>query len=93
MKFAHGLSGNVWGLSMFISMADHGGTHIDAPQHFGPRGISIDQYPRHAGAAALAGAWTLPRTNWMVLSNPSAIIAARALDHANRSAPDCVSFT
>src|SRR5262245_19158387 len=25
-------SGNVWGLSsMFISMADHGGTHIDAP--------------------------------------------------------------
>ncbi len=30
-------SGNVWGLSsMFISMADHGGTHIDAPRHFGP---------------------------------------------------------
>ena len=39
-------SGNVWGLaSMFISMADHGGTHIDAPRHFGPKGISIDQYP------------------------------------------------
>jgi kynurenine formamidase len=31
-------SGNVWGLaSMFISMADHGGTHIDAPRHFGRR--------------------------------------------------------
>jgi kynurenine formamidase len=39
-------SGNVWGLSsMFISMPDHGGTHIDAPRHFGPKGISIDQYP------------------------------------------------
>src|SRR5215475_2231565 len=38
--------GYVWGLSsMFISMADHGGTHIDAPRHFGPKGISIDQYP------------------------------------------------
>ena len=39
-------SGGVWGLaSMFISMADHGGTHIDAPRHFGPSGIPIDQYP------------------------------------------------
>jgi kynurenine formamidase len=39
-------SGNVWGLSsMFISMPDHGGTHIDAPRHFGPTGVSIDQYP------------------------------------------------
>jgi kynurenine formamidase len=39
-------SGNVWGLaSMFLSMADHGGTHIDAPRHFGPGGISIDRYP------------------------------------------------
>src|SRR5689334_24742036 len=39
-------SGNVWGLSsMFISMADHGGTHIDAPRHFGPAGIPIDKYP------------------------------------------------
>jgi kynurenine formamidase len=39
-------SGNVWGLSsMFISMPDHGGTHIDAPRHFGPKGIPIDQYP------------------------------------------------
>jgi kynurenine formamidase len=39
-------SRNVWGLSsMFISMADHGGTHIDAPRHFGPRGIPIDKYP------------------------------------------------
>src|SRR3569833_1016298 len=39
-------SGNVHGLaSMFISMVDHAGTHIDAPRHFGPSGISIDQYP------------------------------------------------
>jgi kynurenine formamidase len=30
---------------MFISMPDHGGTHIDAPRHFGPGGISIDRYP------------------------------------------------
>ena len=29
-------SGNVHGLaSMFISMVDHAGTHIDAPRHFG----------------------------------------------------------
>ena len=39
-------SGNVHGLaSMFISMVDHAGTHIDAPRHFGKSGISIDQYP------------------------------------------------
>ena len=39
-------SGNVWGLSsMFISMPDHGGTHIDAPRHFCPTGVSIDKYP------------------------------------------------
>ena len=39
-------SGNVWGLaSMFISMPDHGGTHIDAPRHFGPSGIPINEYP------------------------------------------------
>jgi kynurenine formamidase len=36
----------VYGLaSMFISMPDHAGTHIDAPRHFGPEGIGIDQYP------------------------------------------------
>ena len=39
-------SGNVWGLaSMFISMVDHAGTHIDAPRHFGPGGIPINEYP------------------------------------------------
>jgi kynurenine formamidase len=39
-------SGNVWGLaSMFISMVDHAGTHIDAPRHFGPSGIPINEYP------------------------------------------------
>ena len=39
-------SGNVHGLaSMFISMVDHAGTHIDAPRHFGRSGISIDEYP------------------------------------------------
>jgi kynurenine formamidase len=39
-------SGHVHGLSsMFISMVDHAGTHIDAPRHFGPSGIPIDRYP------------------------------------------------
>src|SRR6201987_5780547 len=39
-------SGNVYGLaSMFISMPDHAGTHIDAPRHFGKRGIPINEYP------------------------------------------------
>jgi kynurenine formamidase len=36
----------VYGLSsMFISMPDHAGTHIDAPRHFGKGGIPINQYP------------------------------------------------
>ena len=39
-------SGNVHGLSsMFISMVDHAGTHIDAPRHFGKSGIPINEYP------------------------------------------------
>jgi kynurenine formamidase len=39
-------SGNVHGLaSMFIQMADHSGTHIDAPRHFGEAGVPIDKYP------------------------------------------------
>ena len=39
-------SGNVQGNSvMFISMPDHGGTHIDAPRHFGKSGIPINEYP------------------------------------------------
>ena len=39
-------TGNVYGLSsMFISMADHGGTHIDAPKHFGKTGQPINEYP------------------------------------------------
>ncbi len=43
-SFADG--GNVHGLaSMYFSMPDHGGTHIDAPRHFDKRGIPIDQYP------------------------------------------------
>jgi kynurenine formamidase len=38
--------GQVWGLSsMFISMPDHAGTHIDAPRHFGKGGIPINEYP------------------------------------------------
>lgn len=35
----HGLS------SMFITMPDHGGTHIDAPRHFGKSGQPINEYP------------------------------------------------
>jgi kynurenine formamidase len=39
-------SGGVYGLaSMFISMPDHAGTHIDAPRHFGETGIPINEYP------------------------------------------------
>jgi kynurenine formamidase len=30
---------------MFFSMPDHGGTHIDAPRHFGEKGTPIDEYP------------------------------------------------
>ena len=43
-SFADG--GNVHGLaSMYFSMPDHGGTHIDAPLHFDRRGQPIDEYP------------------------------------------------
>ena len=39
-------SGNVQGnMVMFFSMPDHGGTHIDAPRHFGKTGTPIDKYP------------------------------------------------
>jgi kynurenine formamidase len=39
-------SGNVHGLSsMFISMPDHAGTHIDAPRHFNRGGQPINEYP------------------------------------------------
>src|SRR5678815_4818874 len=39
-------SGNVQGNSvMYFSMPDHGGTHIDAPRHFGKSGTPIDEYP------------------------------------------------
>ena len=39
-------SGDIQGNSvMFFSMPDHGGTHIDAPRHFGKTGTPIDKYP------------------------------------------------
>src|SRR5262249_57672977 len=39
-------SGNVHGnCVMFFSMPDHGGTHIDAPPHFGMNGLPVNQYP------------------------------------------------
>ena len=39
-------SGGVHGNSvMHFSMPDHGGTHIDAPRHFGMSGVPIDEYP------------------------------------------------
>ncbi len=39
-------SGNVQGNQvMFFSMPDHGGTHIDAPRHFGKTGQPINEYP------------------------------------------------
>src|SRR5829696_3401664 len=43
---AYAESGNVHGSSvMYFSMPDHGGTHIDAPRHFGPNAIPINEYP------------------------------------------------
>ena len=37
-------SGNIQGNSvMYFSMPDHGGTHIDAPRHFGKEGQPIDE--------------------------------------------------
>jgi kynurenine formamidase len=42
----HGVwSEEAGGSVMFFSMSDHGGTHIDAPRHFGANGIPIDEYP------------------------------------------------
>ncbi len=39
-------SGNIHGNSvMFFSMPDHGGTHIDAPRHFGKDATPINEYP------------------------------------------------
>ena len=43
---AYADSGNVHGNSvMYFSMPDHGGTHIDAPRHFGKDATPIDEYP------------------------------------------------
>ena len=43
-SFADG--GGVHGLSsMFITMPDHAGTHIDAPRHFDKTGQPISEYP------------------------------------------------
>ena len=40
-------SGNIQGNSvMFFSMPDHGGTHMDAPRHFGKDATPINEYPR-----------------------------------------------
>ena len=39
-------SGNVHGNAvMYFSMPDHGGTHIDAPRHFGATATPINEYP------------------------------------------------
>jgi kynurenine formamidase len=38
-NFGHGNS------VMYFTMPDHGGTHIDAPRHFGPEGTPINEYP------------------------------------------------
>ena len=38
--------GNVHGNSvMYVSMPDHGGTHLDAPRHFGENAMPINEYP------------------------------------------------
>src|ERR1700756_1153630 len=58
-------SGNIQGnCVMFFSMPDHGGTHIDAPRHFGKSGVSIDKYPRenaYGKGISLALPHTAPR--------------------------------
>src|SRR5262245_30772051 len=41
-KAENGVHGNS---VMFFSMPDHGGTHIDAPRHFGITGTPINEYP------------------------------------------------
>ncbi len=39
-------SGNVHGNSVqYFTMPDHGGTHLDAPRHFGPDATPINEYP------------------------------------------------
>lgn len=39
-------SGHVHGNSvMYLSMPDHGGTHLDAPRHFGENATPINEYP------------------------------------------------
>ncbi len=41
-------SGGIWGMEvMHFAMADHGGTHVDAPRHFDPTpgAMGIDAYP------------------------------------------------
>ena len=39
-------SGGVWGNKvMYFSMPDHGSTHLDAPRHFHPDGVSIGEFP------------------------------------------------
>ncbi len=39
-------SGGVWGNKvMYFSMPDHGSTHLDAPRHFHPDGMSIGEFP------------------------------------------------
>ena len=46
-----------------------------------------------ASAAAIAGERTLPRLLRMLLADPTAILALKAIDHAIMSAPDGASFT
>ena len=59
-------SGNVHGNSvMYFSMPDHGGTHIDAPRHFGPKGTPINapesrlsSTPFRTAAINFLGTWS-----------------------------------
>ena len=70
-------SGNVHGLaSMFISMVDHAGTHIDAPRHFGKSGISIDEYPVFWALTSLAVALEAWKAHLGLLRRPLRVAAA-----------------
>jgi kynurenine formamidase len=45
-KSAWGRTGSgYWYASGEFSMSEHGGTHIDAPIHFGERGLAVDEIP------------------------------------------------
>jgi hypothetical protein len=57
--------------------------------HFGHRHFGcIAGRARRSGTAAATGTWSFPRPLRMVLADPSAIIASRAVSHAKHLSPE-----